>query len=69
MTSALPRIVSKKDLKEMVPYSSQHILRLEKAGRFPRRIKLGERRVGWRLIDIERWIEERAASSIAIDRS
>lgn len=69
MINALPRIVSKKDLKEMVPYSSQHILRLEKAGRFPRRIQLGERRVGWRLTDIERWLEERVAASTTADRT
>ena len=43
------QIISKKELLKLVPYSDQHILRLEKAGKFPRRIDLGENRVGWRL--------------------
>lgn len=59
----LPRIVSKKELRQMVPFTPQHILRMEKQGRFPRRIRLGERRVGWRLTDIEAWLDARAAES------
>ncbi len=54
-------IVSKKELCQLVPYSAQHILRLEKQGKFPRRIPIGPRRVGWRLSDIESWIEAREA--------
>lgn len=34
--------------------------RLERAGRFPRRLKLGPRAVGWLERDIARWIEARA---------
>lgn len=40
------RILSKRQLKEFVLYSPQHI-ELEKAGRFPKRVKLGPNRVGW----------------------
>lgn len=35
------RILSKRQLKEMVLYSPQHIARLEKAGQFPKRVHLG----------------------------
>jgi prophage regulatory protein len=63
MIETLPRIISKKELRQMVPFTPQHILRLEKEGKFPRRIRLGERRVGWRLSDIEAWLEARAADS------
>ncbi len=59
MSSSLPRIITKKELLEIVPYSAQHILRLEKKGSFPRRIVIGPRRVGWRLSDVERWLGER----------
>lgn len=65
MPSELPRIVSKKDLKLMIPFSPQHILRLEKQGKFPRRIQIGLRRVGWRLSDIEAWIAYRASGNAA----
>ena len=45
----------------MVPFTRQHILRLEKAGNFPKRFKLGARRVGWLLSEIEAWVAERVA--------
>lgn len=59
MTIDLPVIINKKQLALIVPYSPQHILRLEKSGKFPRRIKIGDRRVGWRLSDVEAWLAER----------
>lgn len=55
------KLVSKKDLKALgVPYSFAHIARLEQAGKFPQRIRLGACRVAWRYQDILNWIEERA---------
>lgn len=55
-------LVSKKDLKALgIPYSAGHIARLEKEGKFPKRIPLGACRVAWRYQDICGWIEERAA--------
>lgn len=53
------RIITQRELRLLVPYTPQHILRLEKADKFPRRLKLGQNRVGWRLIDIEAWISAR----------
>ncbi len=53
------RIITQKELKLLVPYTPQHILRLEKAGKFPQRLKIGQNRVGWRVIDIEEWITVR----------
>ena len=41
------RILSKRQVKELVLYSPQHIARLEKAGSFPLRVQLGPNRVGW----------------------
>ena len=41
------RIISWKQLKEMQPFSRQHITRLEKAGKFPKRVRLGQNRIGW----------------------
>ena len=57
------RIVTQKELRQLVPYTPQHILRLEKAGKFPLRIRLGQNRVGWMLIEIEAWIASRRAAS------
>jgi len=50
------RLLSKKQVREKVLYSPAHIARLEKAGSFPKRIRLGQGRVGWLEQEIEDWI-------------
>ena len=45
----------------MVPYTRQHVLKLEKDRKFPRRLVVGANRIGWLLSEIEAWIEERIA--------
>jgi prophage regulatory protein len=55
------RVISWRELSEMIPFTRQHVLRLEKAGKFPRRLRLGQRRVAWVYAEIEAWIEERVA--------
>ncbi|MGD9786040.1 MAG: helix-turn-helix transcriptional regulator [Hyphomicrobiaceae bacterium] len=54
------RIITQKELRLIVPYTPQHILRLEKAGTFPRRIPIGPNRVGWYLHEVETWLKARA---------
>ena len=53
------KIIDWKVLKTMIPYSRQHVARLEAAGRFPSRRQLGPCRVGWYLHEVEAWIESR----------
>lgn len=53
------KIIDWKTLKTMQPYSRQHILRLEQAGCFPKRVRLGQNRIGWVLSEVEDWITER----------
>jgi prophage regulatory protein len=53
------RILSKKDLRAMVLYSPAHIDRLEKAGRFPKRVQLGPCRVGWVESEVLAWLDQR----------
>ena len=55
------QLIDKKELVSLVKYSSQHIARLEKAGQFPKRVRLGQNRVAWLLSEVEEWIEERIA--------
>ncbi|WP_417729532.1 helix-turn-helix transcriptional regulator [Roseovarius sp.] len=55
------RIISKRQVKELVLYSPQHIARLEKAGQFPKRVQLGVNRVGWVEAEVLAWLEERLA--------
>jgi prophage regulatory protein len=53
------RIIDKKELRLLVPYTSQHIARLEAAGLFPVRIRLGQNRVGWIEAEVQEWIQMR----------
>ena len=42
-------------------YSRMHMSRLEKAGKFPKRVHVGENRIGWFEHEIDAWLLERAA--------
>jgi prophage regulatory protein len=53
------RILSKRQLKELVLYSPQHVTRLEKSGAFPKRVTLGPNRVGWVEAEILNWLQDR----------
>ena len=62
------RIVRIAEAEKLAGYHDVHLRRLEARGEFPRRFKLSENSgpygaVGWRLSDIEAWIERRAASA------
>lgn len=62
MTTTL-RLLSKKQVKDLVLYSYAHIQRLEKAGRFPKRVKLSpypRGRCGYLEHEILAWLKERA---------
>lgn len=57
------RLIGRKELLAIVPYSDVSIWRLERDGLFPRRITIGPNRVAWRLVEVLTWIDERAAGS------
>ena len=63
MAQYAKQVVSKKELKLVcgIPYCPQHIARLEAAGKFPKRIQLGQNRVAWLLAEVEEWLDERIA--------
>lgn len=54
------QIIDWKRLKEIQPYSRQHIGRLERAGKFPKRVTLGPCRVGWVLSEVEAHLKQLA---------
>ncbi len=53
------KLLSKRQVKEMVLYSPQHIARLEAAGLFPKRVQLGNNRVGWIEEEVLDWLQIR----------
>ena len=61
MSAPSLKLITKKQLRDMVPFTPQHILRLEKDGRFPKRVRIGENRVAWLLAEVEHWIAVRVA--------
>lgn len=60
------RILRFPQVKERVPYSRMHIDRLEKAGKFPKRIRLGDNAVGWFESEVDAWVEAKAAQREAM---
>lgn len=56
---ATPTLVRASELASIVPYSQNHIRRLENAGQFPKRIRIGANRVGWVRGEVEQWLNDR----------
>jgi len=54
-----PMLVRSSELVEIVPYSLNHIRRLEDAGQYPKRIRVGANRVGWVRGEVEQWLNDR----------
>jgi prophage regulatory protein len=57
----MTRILRQRQVCEKVGYSTMHIYRLEKAGKFPRRVRLGPNSVGFVAEEVDAWIEARIA--------
>ena len=63
--SKTKRFLSKAEVRDTVKLSYAEIARREKAGKFPRRLRLGNyqsSRAVWLEEDIQAWIEEQIAS-------
>jgi prophage regulatory protein len=59
------RLLPYEELKQRVPYTRQHLSRLEKLHLFPKRIQVGGNRIAWLEAEINAWIEARAAARAA----
>jgi prophage regulatory protein len=53
------KLLSKKSVRELVTYSFAHTARLEAAGQFPKRVRLGTGRVAYVEGEILDWIAAR----------
>jgi prophage regulatory protein len=42
-----------------IPYTRVHLARLERAGRFPIRIRLSENVIAWKRDEVESWLQAR----------
>jgi prophage regulatory protein len=66
ITPSLPdRSLRLPEVQAIVPYSKMHIDRLEKAGQFPKRIKIGAGRVIWKQSEVVAWLESKRVTQAA----
>jgi prophage regulatory protein len=60
MFSNPARLLPWPEVERRVPYTRQHLSRLEKQNKFPRRVRLGGK-VAWLESEVNEWIDARAA--------
>jgi prophage regulatory protein len=58
----LEKFIMLPQVQEIVPYSASHLWRLERAGQFPQRVRLGGNRVAWLQSEVSAWVESKLAS-------
>lgn len=63
------RILTIREVCELTTYTPQHVYRLERQGRFPRRVRIGLNRVGWRLVEVEAWLASRPTVAPSTDNN
>lgn len=56
------RIIRKPEARQITGLSDPTIYRLEKEGRFPKRLRLGGAACGWLLSEVNEWLRQRAAA-------
>jgi prophage regulatory protein len=61
--NSMEKILDWTALRRVIPISRSHIWRLERAGNFPARIRIGKRKIGWRASEVESWIDNRPSPS------
>ena len=57
--NTLPELILTSEIVQRIPYSQNHLRRLEAKGSFPKRIRIGANRVAWVREEIDSWIEAR----------
>ncbi|TWA90723.1 AlpA family transcriptional regulator [Azospirillum brasilense] len=60
------RILRFPQVKALVSFSRMHVDRLEKAGSFPKRIRIGVNSVGWLESEVNAWVERKVAQREAV---
>ncbi len=57
--TGIDRIIRAKEVQNLTGLSRTTLWRFENKGQFPRRVSLGASTVGWKLSEVQNWIEER----------
>lgn len=59
------RVIRPEVVWNLTGLSRSTVYRLEALGRFPRRVKVGDHASGYLLVEVEAWIQARAAARYA----
>ena len=62
MPTAELQVLREKERLRLTGYSRVQVWRLEREGKFPKRIQLGANSVGWLKHEVDAWIREKAAA-------
>ena len=62
MDKTKERVIRKPELLAIIGLSDPTIWRMEKDGRFPKRLRLGGNSCGWLESEVDGWLKERAAA-------
>jgi predicted DNA-binding transcriptional regulator AlpA len=57
--NASDRVLSELEAADLLGISHDTLRRMHQRGEGPRRLKISERRVGYRVSDIHRWLDQR----------
>ena len=57
--STTPELIVADEIAQRIPYSQNHLRRLEAQGSFPKRVRIGANRVAGVRQEIDSWIEAR----------
>ena len=53
-----PDLIRRRELEKKLQISRSSIYLMMSEGTFPKPIKLGRRAVGWRSVDVEKWLDD-----------
>jgi prophage regulatory protein len=54
-----PELIFAPEISAKIPYSTNHLRRLEAQGDFPRRVRIGANRIAWLRAEVEKWLSDR----------
>ena len=69
LESISDRIILKPAIFDITGLGERSLKDLELAGRFPKRLRIGRRRVGWRLSEVASWMTTLEQAPISEDKS
>lgn len=68
-TTVHDRLLSKRQVLQLVPYSAVHLYRLMAKGKFPRQVRCSDNRVAWSEHEVQAWIDAKKSERFVTEAS